>query len=236
MGHGKLKKLGGVLRKKTIKARWLRNIFLATIVVLIIISVILINSTYLRYDHAAQMTLKSYNTETAGAYFGYYANDESAFLKAAASYAENYEYRDRTDIWIIDKNGNPIVSSGGYDVSIYDDMPDYYKALSSGDGKAVARTKMSWGEPAMAMSCILKDSNGESFGAVRYIISLKDVNRQFYFVTGIIIVSFLLIIMLMFNTGYYFVLSIVNPVKVINQTAKRIATGDFSNPESLILP
>ena len=32
----------------------------------------------------------------------------------------------------------------------------------------------------------------------------------------------------MFNTGYYFVLSIVNPVKVINQTAKRIATGDFS--------
>lgn len=228
MGHGKLKKLGGVLKKKTIKARWLRNIFLSTIVVLIIISVILINSTYLRYDHAAQMTLKSYNTETAGAYFGYYANDESAFLKAAASYAENYEYRDRTDIWIIDKNGNPIVSSGGYDVSVYDDMPDYYKALSSGDGKAVARTKMSWGEPAMAMSCILKDSNGESFGAVRYIISMKDVNRQFYFVTGIIIVSFLLIIMLMFNTGYYFVLSIVNPVKVINQTAKRIATGDFS--------
>lgn len=228
MGHEKLKRLGGELTKKTIKARWLRNIFLATIIVLVIISAVLINSIYLRYDHAAQMTLKSYNTETVNAYFSYYANDDAAFLKAAASYAENYEYRDRTDIWIIDKNGNPIVSSGGYDVSNYDDMPDYYRALSSENGKAIARTKMLWGEPAMAMSCILKNADGEGFGAVRYIISLEDVNRRFYFVTGIIIVSFLLIIMLMFNTGYYFVSSIVNPVKVINQTAKRIATGDFS--------
>ncbi len=37
-----------------------------------------------------------------------------------------------------------------------------------------------------------------------------------------------MISMLMFNSGYYFVSSIVNPVKVINQTAKRIAKGDFS--------
>lgn len=228
MGYGKLKKLGDALTQKTIKARWLRNIFLVTIIILVIISVVLINSTYLRYDHVARMTLKSYDTEAVSTYFGYYASDEAAFLKAAAAYAESYEYRDKTDIWIIDKNGNPIVSSGGYDVSGYEELPDYYKALNSQDGSAVEKTKMSWGEPVMAMSRILRDGDENSFGAVRYIVSLKDVNRQFYFVVGMIIVSFFLIIMLMFNTGYYFVSSIVNPVKVINQTAKRIATGDFS--------
>lgn len=228
MGHRKLKEFGDSITGKTIKARWLRNIFLVTIIVLIIISAILINSIYLRYDHAAQMTLKSCNTETADTYFGYYANDDTAFLKAAAAYAESYEYRDRTDLWIIDKSGNPIVSSGGYDVSGFTEMPDYYAALSSSGGRAIKKTKMSWGERAMAMSYILKDSDGNNYGAVRYIISLKDINRQLSFIVGIIVVSFLLIIMLMFNTGYYFVSSIVNPVKVINQTAKRIATGDFS--------
>ena len=141
MGHGKLRELGKSISGKSIKARWLRNIFFVTIVILAIISVILIYSIYQRYNHAAQMTLKSCNVEAADTYFGYYANDESAFLKAAADYAESYEYRDRTDIWIIDKNGNPIVSSGGYDVSVYAEMPDYYAALSAQDGTAIKKSE-----------------------------------------------------------------------------------------------
>ncbi len=228
MGRRKLKNIGGAVTGKTIKARWLRNIFLVTTVFLLIITAILINSTYLRYYHTAQMILKSCNTDVAEAYFSYYANDEEAFLKAAVAYAESYEYRDKADIWVIDKNGNPIVSSGGYDVSNFDEMTDYYEALSSESKLAMSRTRMPWGEPVMTMSYILTAPDGNSFGAVRYIVSLRDMNRQLGFVIGIIIVSFLLIIMLMFNSGYYFVSSIVNPVKVINQTAKRVATGDFS--------
>ena len=63
---------------------------------------------------------------------------------------------------------------------------------------------------------------------MRYLVSLRDVNLQYYLIIDTIIAGVFLIAMLMFNSGYYFVSSIVNPVKVVNQTAKRIAKGDFS--------
>ncbi len=215
--------------KKTIKARWLLNIFLVTTIILTVFSGILMYSIYLRYNHAAEMTLKSCDTDVADTYFGYYYTlDNKTFSEAAANFAENYEYRDRIEIWIIDKNGNPLVSSGGYDVSDYTEMPDYYDALNSESKTSLKKSKTAWGEPIMAMSYILRDSAGENCGAVRYLISLQDVNRQLYLIYAAIIVGVFLISMLMFNSGYYFVSSIVNPVKVINQTAKRIAKGDFS--------
>ncbi len=215
--------------KKTIKARWLLNIFLVTVIILSVLLGILIYSIYLRYNHAAEMTLKSCDTDVADTYFGYYYTlDSKAFSEAAANFAENCEYRDKIEIWVIDKNGNPLVSSEGYDVSEYTEMPDYYDALNSESKTSLKKSKTAWGEPIMAMSYILCDSAGENFGAVRYLISLRDVNRQLYLIYAAIIVGMFLISMLMFNSGYYFVSSIVNPVKVINQTAKRIAKGDFS--------
>lgn len=215
--------------KKTIKARWLRNIFLVTLIILTAFSGILMYSVYLRYNHAAEMTLKSCDTDVADTYFSYYYSlDSKTFSEAAANFAENYEYRDKIEIWVIDKEGNPIVSSGGYDVSVYTEMPDYYDALNNEAKTSIKKSKTPWGEKVMAMSYILKNSAGENCGAVRYLVSLKDVDRQFNLICATIIVGVFLISMLMFNSGYYFVSSIVNPVKVVNQTARRIAKGDFS--------
>ncbi len=215
--------------KRTIKARWLRNIFIVTVVILVVISGILAYSVYQRYNHAAQMTLKSCDTDVADTYFSYYYPlDSKTFSEAAANFVENYEYRDKIEIWVIDKSGNPLVSSGGYEIGEYTEMPDYYEALNSENKTAVKRCRTFWGEPVMAMSYILRDSSGENCGAVRYLVSLRDVNLQYYLIIGTIIAGVFLIAMLMFNSGYYFVSSIVNPVKVVNQTAKRIAKGDFS--------
>ena len=215
--------------KRTIKARWFRNIFVVTVAILIVFSVILAYSVYLRYTHAAQMTLKSCDTGVADTYFSYYYSlDSKAFSEAAANFVENYEYRDKIEIWVIDKSGNPLVSSGGYEIGEYSEMPDYYEALNAESKSAIKRCKTFWGEPVMAMSYILRDSSGENCGAVRYLVSMRDVNSQYYLIIGAIISGVFLIAMLMFNSGYYFVSSIVNPVKVVNQTAKRIAKGDFS--------
>ena len=215
--------------KRTIKARWFRNIFVVTVAILIVLSGILAYSVYLRYNHAAQMVLRSCDTGVADTYFSYYYPlDSKSFSEAASSFVENYEYRDKIEIWMIDKNGNPLVSSGGYEIGEYSEMPDYYEALNSESKTALKRCRTFWGEPVMAMSYILRNSSGENCGAVRYLVSLRDVNRQYGLIIGAIAMGVILIAMMMFNSGYYFVSSIVNPVKIINQTAKRIAKGDFS--------
>lgn len=215
--------------KRTIKARWLRNIFIVTVAILIVISGILVYFVYQRYNHAAQMMLKSCNTELADTYFSYYYPlDSKTFNEVAASFVENYEYRDKIEIWVIDKNGNPLVSSGGYEITDYSEMPDYYEAINSENKTATERCNTFWGEPVMAMSYILRDSSGENCGAVRYLVSMRDANHQLNLIIGAIFAGVFLIAMLMFNSGYYFVSSIVNPVKQVNQTAMRIAKGDFS--------
>lgn len=215
--------------KNTIKGRWFKKIFVLTALILVLISGILVYSIHMRYYHAAEMTLKTCDTDVADAYFGYYySSDEKVFSEVAASFVENYEYRDKIEVWVIDKNGNPIVSSGGNDVSKVSEMPDYYEALNSLEKKSIKKCRTLRGESTMAMSYILKNQAGKNCGAVRYLVSLKDLNRQLYLVCGAIVSAVALIIMLMFNSGYYFVASIVNPVKVIGETAKKIAKGDFS--------
>ena len=215
--------------KGSVKTRWFRNIFLVTVFALFVLSLILVFSIYSRYNHIAEIILKSRDTEVTDTYFGNYADlSEDEFREVSLRFTESFEYRDKMDVWVIGKNGTPIASSGGYDVSEYTDIPDLYSALNYDSQSYIIKTKMPWGEPVMALTHLLINERGECFGALRYIVSMKEINNQFIINVFLILVSLILICVFVFLTGYYFVSSIVNPVKTINTTAKQIATGDFS--------
>lgn len=173
--------------------------------------------------------MKTRVSDTVDNFFeSYQKSEKNDFYSGAARFVENFTHRNAMDVWVIDENGTPLLSSGGYEVTSYDDMPDYFAALRSQDGMCVIRTKMPWNESVMALSYILTDSEGVNYGAVRYLVSLEDINRQIALMGILLFVSYILILMFIGNTGAYFVDSIVNPVKKINVTAKRIASGDFS--------
>ncbi len=132
------------------------------------------------------------------------------------------------EVWVLNKNGEPIISSSGFEIVSDEYMPDYNIALTSEDNIGVKRVRLVSGEPVTALSYILRDNNDEVYGALRYMISMREMYDQLYFIAMIVMIVFVLIVILITMSGMYFVSSIVEPVDKIRITTAEIAKGNFS--------
>ena len=81
------------------------------------------------------------------------------------------------EAWVIDRNGKVIISSSGFEIE-QTDMPDYNTAVNSSDGEALWIGRTPLGEKMMAQTAMISSSGGEYAGAVRLMISLRDIDFQ----------------------------------------------------------
>lgn len=218
-----------VKRKKTIKSRWIKSILAVTVAVLLALGTVIIYSVYTRYVTAAEMTIRARISPNVDSFFSLYnTGDEDLFALGANEFVENFTYKDKMELWVLNKNGKTIVSSNAFGASSTTDVQDYFDALVSHNNIGISRSKTGNGENVLALSYILRDASGRNYGALRYLVSLDDAYEQFTRITAIIILSFAIIIIVIFLLGRYFVSSIVRPVEKINQITKEIAKGDFN--------
>lgn len=216
------------MTKKSITKRWILNTLCVIIVVLLGVVVIAGALFKEQYYESVRLTLDSRATSVVTSYFSLYAeSSDDAFNQRAKEFVEDFTDKSIMEVWVIDRNGNVVVSSSGFSVAA-EQYPDYEKAKISKTGKATWIGKMNSGESVMTLTYVLPSQPGRPAGAVRYLISLSDINAQL--VTIIILLSLLCLVILAFVTvsGMFFIRSIVNPVKKINETAIRIAKGDFN--------
>lgn len=214
--------------KRSIKRRWFKNVLLAIIVVLTICSVIVLNSIYTRYVNTVEQTILARISKSVDTYFySFKDSDDEEFAVAAADFVESFLYKDIMEVWVLDKNGNMIVSSSGFSEETEKLYVDYLEALYSDDNIGTARTYLDSGEPISAVSYILRDDSNEPYCALRYMISLKDINTQFFIITVLVIIILVMLILIFIMSGMYFVSTIVNPVQKINTITKEIAKGNF---------
>ena len=80
----------------------------------------------------------------------------------------------------------------------------------------------------MSLTFMLNGAHGQQQGAVRYIISLQDLDAQLLTVFCLLLILCAVIIAFVAISGMFFIRSIVYPVKRINETALRITNGDLS--------
>lgn len=214
--------------KNSIVKRWAVTVLTGIIVLIIAIGVsisLILKQQY--YDsvemtlnsRASAMVLSNFNTASA-------ISDE-AFNKLARNFVHNFSDKNVMEVWVIDKNGNVIVSSTGFSVK-GEIFPDYDYAKTSDNGKGFWTGRMQSGEKVMAMTYVLPKNNNNVNGAVRYIISLEDIDKQLvqiWIVVGILLVVFISFVV---TSGAFFINSIINPVRKINETASKIAKGEFN--------
>lgn len=214
--------------KNSIVKRWAVSVLLGIIVLIIIIGVAVGVVLKRQYYNSVEMTLNSRATSMVVSTFTTSGpvTDET-FNQVARNFVNNFSDKNLMEVWVIDKYGDVVVSSTGFSVS-GEQYPDYNFALISEDGKGKWIGDMQNGEKVMALSYLLPKTDGVPIGAVRYIISLNDVDNQL--VSIFILIGFFVLIFIFFvyTSGAYFIKSIINPVKKINETASRIAKGDFS--------
>lgn len=212
------------IKVKGITKRWFYSIFLimlGVVAAIVAVSLLLIRAYYYNAarSKAAELTKSFTMLSSATTPEGYYS--------LSRDYAEQFEHKDKIEVQIIDKNGLVIVTTSGFD-PIQTHMPDYVLAKSSASGEGSWQGKSTTGEKIMAGTTLLADYGNGIGGAVRWVVSLRPVDRQIFFLSIAIISVGIIIIVFALISGLYFVRSIVRPISEVSNSARKIAMGDFN--------
>lgn len=228
----KLKSLLNKYKIRGITANWLKNFVLISVIIVSVVSFVAAVIFRLYYYNSASVVLKSLDTNLIQNYFNSYLNTtEDQFKKGAIKFVDEFSEKEKMEVWIVNENGKPIVSSSGFEISDNPVMPDYADAFSSQNDVGQWKGKNEYGEKVMALTVPLGNlQNGTytSQAAVRYIVSLEEIDSQLAGIYFYIFIAAVVIIILICVSGRYFICSIVNPFEELSKTVNKIAAGDYT--------
>lgn len=211
---------------KGIARRWLIN-SLGVMVLLLTASITALSFVVQSYAYnGIQMTLVGRSDELPTV-LSSGMKTTTEFNAAARSYTENFPDKDLMEVLAVSRTGKILASSTGFAPDNTQKMPDFETALEQENGYGYWIGKLSSGEKVMAISRVVRSSNGAVLGAVRYMVSMEKADRHITYVVTILIGVGLFIITLVTASGLYFVRSIVRPIRRLNSTAEKISRGEF---------
>lgn len=211
------------IKMHSITKRWIRNVmtldFLIILVCEIVIGVFMFGYYRDMVIDASAEYVRDINTLSVA--------DEKTFPQAARSYAQTFQYRDKVEVQIFDKNDNMLVTTNGFaSPGVAEDATDYAEAKKTGN-EAWWYGKNDNGERVLAVTNVLPDLGYGSHGSYRVLVSMEEVIDSYaLFLTVAILVGVLALGFSMI-TGIYFIRSIVRPVREVTATARKIASGDL---------
>ena len=210
---------------KGINRRWLINTFGVVLAMIILLIISLSVSVHSLCYSTVENALLDHSEELEAVFPSGIADSTDTFVEIACAYAADFEYKDEMEIQVLNATGRVVMNSTGFDVG-EETAPDYENALKSSIGRYVGRSEA--GENIMAISKVIRNAQGTELGAVRYVCSLRNADAKVAVYTLIAVAVGLLIIAAVALSGYYFIRSIVKPVRQMTETAQRIAQGDFT--------
>lgn len=192
-----------------ITLRWLINIIGVIAVFLIIVFIISVSALKSHYYANVESILSSGASTTAVSYFSNNLEAGNSLEQSAAEFIDSYSYKDKTTTWIIDSDGEVILSSSGFAVE-KQNMPDYSQALTDKKdvGKFVGR--LDTGEKVMAVCRIIKNPQGDIAGAVRVMASLKQVDAQIFNLIFLILIGLIVVFVIIILSNLFFILSLIH--------------------------
>ena len=215
--------------KSGITKRWILTTLL--IITFILLSVAAIATVSIReyYYNSARTKLQALGqSNSVSVYFaGYIDVSGNIFSERAREYVYNFKDINTAWLWVYNKDDEVIVTSTGFHADPVN-CTDYETAKNAPSGRGFGVGQLESGEKIMSLTVFLPRTETQSNGAVRYIVSMEDVDRK---VADVAVIAAALVFfaeLLVILSGLFFVRSIVGPVKQINLAAQKIAKGDYS--------
>ena len=212
---------------KGLRQRWLRGtvfVALATVIVAVtLFSVIIFN-----YFYSTIQTGLEAKAKTMTDYFAnYVAKSYTDYYNSAYRYTETFMDADRLELQFLDVDGSIMISTSTITSGMTPNTPDVTKAVETKRISSWTGNRAATGERIMATSAPMVYANGEVIGVMRYITSLKVVDRR-VFLSILTVVGFgIVVLMLVFSLNLVFIRSVITPVSEITKVTKRIAEGSY---------
>ncbi len=208
---------------KGIRKRWMVN-SISVVLFIVLLAVTAFSAAMGSYYYTTMSN--ALRSKAEGAIYSFRAYQaESTYYQYARSVVSDAA-GEQLEVEFIDSRGQIRFSSSDLTAFRSPGTPDIAEALSQGRTKVWTGSDPSTGEHVMAASSPLI-INGRVVGAMRYVTSLRSVDRQIILIVGIALGIGLAILGMVYFSNLYFVRSIVDPVAGITDTAKRIAAGSY---------
>lgn len=214
------------MHRKSIANRWFINSFSVVAVLLVVLDVAFFFIIRASYYNAARQYIETEANIVAGVLERFYDDTSTDYADEIRTAIEEFEKKNYAELMAINPQGKVFLSSSGFTPAEQYDMPDYDEAKADISGTGYYVGYLDSMEKYMAVSVLLK--SGASGNAIRIITSLEEVDAQIIILTLAIGAVSILVILLLFALGMYFIKSIVRPIQNIGESARRLATGDFS--------
>jgi len=139
----------------------------------------------------------------------------------------NFDNKEQMELQVLSETGMVLASSTGFMPTGSDAVDDFFAAKAAG-GRLIRDCKNGTGEHIMAFTVVETHADGRAVGALRYVVSMRLVDRQISL--SVIGIGGMVLLVLFFAAlvSFYFIRSIVHPVEEIGRAARRIAKGDYA--------
>lgn len=217
------------MKLKGITKRWVTNTLLVTALIFFVVCTVSVTVVIGYYRNYVSVLLSGYANENVTAFFKPYVDSAGdTFEVKSREFVESFGDNSLMEVQVIDKNGKVVVSSTGFSVAeTFADMDDVQKAVKAASGICKWTGFNSNGEHIMSVAMVLPQSETGFSGAVRFLTSLRGVDRQLVVFALLTILVYLIAMTMVTVSGVFFIRTIVAPVRRINETAKAFADGQF---------
>ena len=216
-----MKKFGGLHR------RWLLNT-VAVVSTLGLVCVLAVTTFFATYYYSNMQEDLRQRAEATAEFFAEYLNqDYNEYYQSCITYAQTFEDRNIIELQFINAQGRIVASSYGPLSGQAPTTPEIAKAVSTRGIEPFLGADPVTGERIMAVSAPMIYTSGEVIGVLRYVTSTRILDMQITVVALVALGALAVIVLVMFVSSNFYIRSILGPVTLITEKAKRIAGGSY---------
>ncbi len=214
-------------KSKGLQGRWLHNT-LSIVLALVLLCVTVLSTTVAAYYYSNMQAGLEAKARSGTKFFEtYLSSNYNEYYQSCAQFARTFDSKDMMELQFID-TGYRIVASSYSQLSAQASVTsDITRALETREIAVFTGENPATGERIMAVSSPLLYINGEAIGVLRYVTSLRQVDRQILLFTLTVLLVGMFLLLVVYASGRYYLKSILAPVSEITATAKRIAAGGY---------
>lgn len=218
------KKRGGA---SGIKKRWFANSISVILVVLALIAVSVGVGIRVYYYDSVQAALTSRAMESSKT-LKQLSGNSVEFYNNSREMMQNFSDHDKMDMQILSRLGQVEIAASGLMAGFVPETDDVVHALGSAkEMKVFTGHDPLTNEKVMACTAPVINMYGTVIGAVRYVTSLRTLDRQIVTIYLALAAAVAVISAMVIISNGYFIRTIVNPILKINQFAQTIAGGHY---------
>ena len=214
-------------QSKGLQGRWLHNT-LSIVLALVLLCVTVLSTTVAAYYYSNMQAGMEAKARSGTSFFEtYLSSNYNEYYQSCAQFARTFDSKDVMELQFID-TGYRIVASSYSQLSAQASVTsDITRALETRKIAVFTGENPATGERIMAVSSPLLYINGEAIGVLRYVTSLRQVDRQILLFTLTVLLVGMVLLLVVYASGRYYLKSILAPVSEITATAKRSAAGSY---------